>query len=166
MLTVAPRGAAFDPASRYQYRLDAAEAVPALVGRFAGPLGGTESVPADVVTVALDGSGDFGSIRAAVGSVPSGYSRPVTIRLGPGVYDEPVVIWQDRSGITLEGSTGNTADVVITFKEGVSLLVAGNGTAVRHLTVTSGKIQTGFVVLTTGEDVSYENVTVLDGRHG
>lgn len=162
----APRGAAFDPASHYQYRLDPADAVPALVGRFAGPLGGTESVPADVVTVALDGSGDFGSIRAAVGSVPSGYSRPVTIRLGPGVYDEPVVIWQDRNGITLEGGTGNAADVVLTFKEGVTLLVAGNGTVVRNLTVTSGKIQTGFVVLTTGEDVSYENVTVLNGRHG
>ena len=162
----ASHGAAFEPASHYQYRLDSAETVPALVGRFAGPLGGTESVPADVVTVALDGSGDFGSIRAAVGSVPSGYSRPVTIRLGPGVYDEPVVIWKDRRNITLEGSTGNAADVVLTFKEGVTLLVAGNGTAVRDLTVTSGKIQTGFVVLTTGEDVSYENVTVLNGPHG
>lgn len=162
----APRGAAFDPVTRYQYRLDPAEAVPALVGRFAGPLGGTVTLPAEVITVALDGSGDYGSIRAAVGSIPSGYSRPVTIRLAPGVYDEPVVIWQDRSGIILEGSTGNAADVVLTFKEGVTLFVAGNGTAVRNLTVTSGKIQTGFVVLTTGEDVSYENVTVLNGRHG
>jgi pectate lyase len=159
-------GTAFDPAESYPYRIGPAVAVPALVRRFAGPAGGTLSPAPGLIRVALDGTGDVGSIRAAVGLIPAGSTRPVTIELQPGVYREPAVIWKDRRNVTLRGATGRAADVVLTAEEGVTLWAGGDGTVVRDLTVTSDSPQDGDVVRTTGSGVEYVNVTVLNGRAG
>lgn len=160
------RGPSFDPAAAYAYELTPTRAVPALVRAFGGPLGGTESAPGKVITVALDGTGDFASIRAAVGAIPPHNPRPVTVLLQPGTYHEPSVIWGDRRNVTLAGATGNAADVVLTNSEGVTLVVAADGSTVRDLTVTSDTPQDGNVLQATGRNVSYANVTVLNGTSG
>ncbi|MDO6141940.1 pectinesterase family protein [Paenarthrobacter aurescens] len=158
------RGSAFHVP--YSYDLTPTKAVPALVRAFGGPLAGTEPALRDVITVALDGTGDFASIRAAVGAIPANNPRAVTVLLQPGIYHEPAVIWGDRRNITLAGATGNAEDVILTNSEGVTLLVAADGSALRDLTVTSDTPQSGHVLLVTGIGVSRTNVAVLNGTSG
>ncbi len=86
--------------------------------------------------------------------------------LQPGTYHEPSVIWGDRRNVTLAGATGNAADVVLTNSEGVTLVVAACGSTVRDLTVTSDTPQDGNVLQSTGRNVSFANVTVLNGTSG
>lgn len=155
------RGAGFTPG--YPYALSPGPAVPALVQAFAGPIGGTVPARAGVITVALDGSGDYASIRAAVGAVPAGNAAHVEVRLQPGTYHEPAVLWADRRNITLAGATGNPADVVLTNSEGVTLLVAADGATVRDVTVSSDVPQNGPVLETTGRGATLVNVRVLNG---
>ncbi|MEO3940712.1 right-handed parallel beta-helix repeat-containing protein [Paenarthrobacter nicotinovorans] len=155
------RGTAFVPP--YSYELTPPKALPALVRAFGGPLGGTGPALREVLTVALDGTGDYASIRAAIGAIPANNSRPVTVLLQPGIYHEPSVVWGDRRNITLAGATGNASDVTLTNSEGVTLLVAADGSTLRDLTVTSDTPQSGPVLLSTGRDVTRSNVTVLNG---
>lgn len=164
--TGSQRGVAFDPAAAYAYELTPTTAVPALVRAFGGPLGGTEPAATKVITVALDGTGDFASIRGAVGAIPPNNPGPVTVLLQPGTYHEPAVIWGDRRNVTLAGATGNAADVVLTHSEGVTLVVAADGSTVRDLTVTSDTPQDGNVLHATGRNVTLANVTVLNGTSG
>lgn len=56
--------------------------------------------------------------------------------------------------------------MVLTNGEGVTLLVAADSSAVRDLTVTSDATQDGDVLNTTGRNVSYTNVVVLNGTSG
>jgi hypothetical protein len=160
------RGPAFDPSAAYGYELTPTAAVPALVRRFAGPLAGTEPAAARIVTVALDGTGDYASIRAAVGAIPANNPGPVTVLIQPGTYREPAVLWGDRRNVTLAGATGNADDVLLTNSEGVTLLVAADQATVKDLTVTSDTPQGGNVLRTTGRNVAYTNVTVLNGTSG
>ncbi|MGP3962070.1 pectinesterase family protein [Nonomuraea sp. 3N208] len=104
-------GAAFDPFAYYAYRLDPADRVPAIVSRGAGPLGG-ERPASQRITVALDGTGDFGSVQAAVGAAPRG----AVITVKPGVYREMVRVWAGRRDLTIKGATGDPDDVVITYE--------------------------------------------------
>ena len=66
-----------------------------------------------VLTVAQDGHGDFGTVQAAVDAVPDGV--PYTIRIRPGHYREVVKVPAAKTGLTMFGTTGNPADVVIDF---------------------------------------------------
>ncbi|MBN2163487.1 MAG: hypothetical protein JXR25_16885 [Pontiellaceae bacterium] len=58
------------------------------------------------ITVALDGSGDFTSIQAAIDSVHSNRDRETVIYLKNGVYDqEKLIVPSDRQNITLQGES-------------------------------------------------------------
>ena len=65
------------------------------------------------LTVAKSGA-EYTSVQAAVNAVPENPTVPYTILIGPGTYDETVTIPSDKPDLTLQGSTGNPADVVIT----------------------------------------------------
>ena len=65
------------------------------------------------LTVAKSGA-EYTSVQAAVNAVPENPTVPYTILIGPGSYDETVTIPSDKPDLTLQGSTGNPADVVIT----------------------------------------------------
>jgi pectin methylesterase-like acyl-CoA thioesterase/polygalacturonase len=65
------------------------------------------------LTVAKSGA-EYTSVQAAVNAVPENPTVPYTILIGPGTYDETVTIPSDKPDLTLRGSTGNPADVVIT----------------------------------------------------
>lgn len=155
------RGSSFIPP--YPYDTAPASAVPALVPAFAGPLGGTVVRPADTITVALDGTGDYASIRAAIGAIPSNSPGPVTVLIQPGTYHEPAVLWGDRRNVTLAGATGQASDIVLTHSAGVTLEVAADGSSVRDITVTSDVLQGGPVLRASGRNITIDNVEVLNG---
>lgn len=106
-------GATFEPADRYAYRPDPAREIPAILAAHAGSLGDEDAV-GDSVTVALDGTGDFASVSAAVGAAARA-DHPVEVVVQPGVYREVVRIWPDADGLTIRGATGIAEDVVITY---------------------------------------------------
>ncbi|MCU1567407.1 MAG: Pectinesterase [Pseudarthrobacter sp.] len=144
-------GAAFDPSRNYAYQKDDAARVPEIVAAGAGPRENNAPNNTTNITVALDGTGDFGSLQAAIGSIPSGSTLPRTITVKPGTYRESVNIWADRPNLTLQGATANPADVVISYDlpaNGVkffggtwgaggsaTLNVLAEGTTIRNLTV-------------------------------
>jgi pectate lyase len=107
-------GTAFDPATFYPYTLDPAEQVPAIVKAGAGPQPAPHRPEGRVVTVALDGTGDFASVNAALGARLN-RGGPLTIVVKPGVYREVVHVWEDMTDVTIVGATKNPADVVITY---------------------------------------------------
>ena len=76
------------------------------------PLWLTLATPAQAatVTVAADGSGNFTTIQAALAASPAG----TVINIKPGTYRGQVSIPSGKSGITLQGTTGTSTDIVIT----------------------------------------------------
>ncbi|WP_034593604.1 pectinesterase family protein [Hamadaea tsunoensis] len=69
--------------------------------------------PGPYVTVAVDGTGDYTSIQAAVDAVPAGNASTFTIKIKPGVYQGQVVIPSTKPYITFRGQGPNPAAVVI-----------------------------------------------------
>jgi pectinesterase len=106
-------GPTFDPTTYYTYTADRTDDVVKLVTAGAGPLAADETVGSRV-RVALDGTGDFASIGAAVGAAWRA-DHPVEIVVEPGVYREVVRVWPGAEGLTIRGSTGNPEDVVLTY---------------------------------------------------
>lgn len=68
-----------------------------------GLLGVQSAAAVTRLTVALDGTGDFGSIQAAIDSIPVSNRERVLIQVRDGVYNEKVRI--DQSCITLRGES-------------------------------------------------------------
>jgi pectate lyase len=65
------------------------------------------------ISVAKDRAGTYASIQAAVDAVPNGTMATITIQ--PGRYREVVKIPAGKTHLTLQGATGNPADVVIDY---------------------------------------------------
>jgi pectinesterase len=64
-------------------------------------------------TVALDGTGRYTSVQAAVDAVGTGNASRVVITIKPGTYRERVTIPANKPYITLQGLGASPADVVI-----------------------------------------------------
>src|SRR5678816_4665426 len=73
----------------------------------------SQHLPRPDAVVALDGSGDFTTIQAAVDAVPAGNAAPFTIMVRPGVYHGQVIVPADKPFITLRGVGRDPTDVVI-----------------------------------------------------
>ncbi|GIE95692.1 pectinesterase family protein [Paractinoplanes rishiriensis] len=145
-------GAAFDPAAAYAYQADPAAAVPALIRAQAGPQPARSKPLGRVITVALDGTGDYASLMAALGATRD-RRGPVTIVVKPGHYREIVKVWQDMSGVTIVGAGRTPADVVVDYD-----LAAG---AEKFYGGTWGSAGSPtFSVL--GDDVTVRNLTLLN----
>lgn len=179
-------GAAFEPSSFYQYQKDATADVPRIVSEGAGPHESSAKVAGENITVALDGTGDFGSIQAAIGAIPDHSTQARTITVKPGVYREVVNVWPDRKNVTITGATGNPADVVISYntaagqqkffggtwgaKGSPTMTVAANNTTVKNLTVentydeaANGSSQ-ALAVRSVGDKVTFENTRFLGNQ--
>lgn len=137
-------GEPFDPVAFYPYSPDPAARVRDLVTRHAGPLPAARRTPG-TITVALDGTGDYGSLLAALGATRDARG-PVTIALAPGLYREQVRIWPDQAGVTVTGP----ADAVVAYDldpaaqkfyggllgdDAATVTLLGGGTTIRGLTV-------------------------------
>ena len=64
-------------------------------------------------TVALDGSGNFKSVQAALDAVPEGNSKPFTIHIKKGIYKEVVVVDARKSFIRLKGE--DKSNTILTY---------------------------------------------------
>ena len=179
-------GAAFDPARNYAYQKDDPARVPEIVSNGAGPRTNSAPNTTTEITVALDGTGDFGSLQAAIGSIPSGSTLPRTITVKPGVYREAVHVWADRPNLTIQGATANASDVVISYDtpaNGVkffggtwgtagspTMTISAAGTLVRNLTVensydeaVNGPSQ-ALAVRTVGDKVTFDGTRFLGNQ--
>ncbi|MEV4147643.1 pectinesterase family protein [Amycolatopsis sp. NPDC049691] len=63
------------------------------------------------VVVAKDGSGNYTSVQAGIDAVSAGG----TVSVKPGTYREVITVPAAKTGITLRGTTGNAADVVVDY---------------------------------------------------
>ncbi|MGW0709846.1 pectinesterase family protein [Streptomyces sp. NPDC002643] len=102
-------GTAFDPRDFYDYRLDPAAAVPALVTRFSGP---QKTIGTNTT---LNVPGSYPTVQAAVDAMPEGNDGTVTIRIAPGTYREQVRIPAGKSNLVLQGTGRDRSDTVIVY---------------------------------------------------
>ncbi|MHB9757655.1 pectinesterase family protein [Streptomyces sp. BYX5S] len=116
-------GTAFTPSDFYPYTLDKAADVPALLKSGAGPrssLGTTASTTAQTkaaaattLTVAADGSAQYGTVQAAVDAVPANNTARVDIKVAPGTYRGTVNIPANKPHITVVGTGSSRKSTVL-----------------------------------------------------
>ncbi len=91
---------------------------------------------ATAITVAADGSGNYTTIQAAVAAASTG----TVITIKAGTYQGQVSIPSSKSGITLQGATGTSTDVVITGSAPASTAgTAGSATVLNRAANTTIK---------------------------
>ncbi|MDQ0712506.1 pectin methylesterase-like acyl-CoA thioesterase/pectate lyase [Streptomyces luteogriseus] len=166
-------GAAFDPRDFYDYRLDRAAAVPALVEKFSGPQ--------RRIGVTLDVPGAYPTVQAAVDAVPDGNDVPVTIAIAPGTYREKVFIPATRPKILLRGTGHDRSDTVIVHDTpaeyggstgSATVRIAANDVTARNLTFSNDfdeaavelKGEQALAMKTTGDRIVFENTAFLGNQ--
>ncbi|MFJ4976701.1 pectinesterase family protein [Streptomyces coeruleorubidus] len=168
-------GTAFDPRAFYDYRLDPAVAVPALVKRFSGPqkrIGGP---------VTLHVPGDYPTVQAAVDAVPDGNDTPLTIAVAPGTYREKVFIPASKPNLVLRGTGRDRSDTVIVFDTpaeyggstgSATVRIAANDVTARNLTFSNDfdeaahelKGEQALAMKTTGDRIVFEDTAFLGNQ--
>ncbi|MFF5956518.1 pectinesterase family protein [Streptomyces luteogriseus] len=168
-------GTAFDPREFYDYRLDPAAAVPALVKRFSGPQkrnGGP---------VRLHVPADYPTVQAAVDAVPDGNDIPLTIAVAPGTYREKVFIPASKPDIVLRGTGRDRSDTVIVFDTpaeyggstgSATVRIAANDVTARNLTFSNDfdeaahelKGEQALAMKTTGDRIVFEDTAFLGNQ--
>ena len=129
----------------------------------AGPAGA-----ATAITVAADGSGNYTTIQAAVAAATSG----TVITIKAGTYRGQVSIPAAKSGITLQGATGTSSDIVITgnvpqstggVTGSATVLNMAAGTTIKGLTManTYGAGSQALALYAGGDRQVYRNVRIL-----
>ncbi|SES21186.1 pectinesterase [Streptomyces sp. yr375] len=119
-------GAAWDPRTYYPYTPDKAADVPALLKSGAGPRGSAAAGTSDgtagktaaavtTLTVAKDGSGQYGTVQAAVNAVPANNPSRVVIAVKPGTYRELVKVPANKPHVTIQGTGGSRTDTTIVY---------------------------------------------------
>ncbi|MFE8987467.1 pectinesterase family protein [Streptomyces collinus] len=166
-------GAAFAPRDFYDYRLDPAAAVPALVKKFSGPQ--------RRIGVTLDVPGAYPTVQAAVDAVPAGNDVPVTIAVAPGTYREKVFIPAAKPKILLRGTGRDRSDTVIVFDTpaeyggstgSATVRIAANDVTARNLTFSNDfdeaavelKGEQALAMKTTGDRIVFENTAFLGNQ--
>jgi pectinesterase/pectate lyase len=134
------------------------------------------------VVVAKDGSGGYTTVQAGINAVSAGG----TVSIKPGTYREVVTVPASKTGLTLRGTTGNAADVVIDYNnasgtkkpDGSTYGTSGSATATiaaNGFTATALTFRNSFdrkahpeitdtqavAVKTTGDRMVFDNVTFL-----
>jgi pectin methylesterase-like acyl-CoA thioesterase/lysophospholipase L1-like esterase len=107
--------------------------------------------------VAADGSGDFTGIAAALAALPAGTATdPTVVAVAPGTYRE--VVSSAKPYLTLFGTTGNAADVVLTY-DNANGTATGPTTCPAVATATCGTSGSATLTLT-GANVTVRDLTV------
>ncbi|GGW54551.1 pectinesterase family protein [Streptomyces caelestis] len=168
-------GTAFDPREFYDYRLDPAAAVPALVKRFSGPqkrIGGP---------VVLHVPGDYPTVQSAVDAVPDGNDTPLTIAVAPGTYREKVFVPATKPKILLRGTGHDRSDTVIVYDTpaeyggstgSATVRIAANDVTARNLTFSNDfdeaavelKGEQALAMKTTGDRLVFEDTAFLGNQ--
>ncbi|MCZ2835966.1 pectinesterase family protein [Modestobacter sp. VKM Ac-2985] len=181
------RDTAVSPGVEYSYLVTAVDTtgnVSAASAPATLTTGGTP-LPDHDLLVAQDGSGDFTTVQAAVDAAGAGTAAdPVVIAVTPGEYRGVVAMPRDH--VTLIGTTGNAADVVIvednaagtTKPDGsgtygssgsATVLIKGSDITVRDLTFANDfdeatstlSAQQALALKTQGDRLVFDNVRFL-----
>jgi pectate lyase len=102
-------GTAFDAHDFYDYRLDPAAAVPALVTAFSGP---QQNIGTNTI---LNVPTDYPTVQSAVDAVPDGNDVQVTLRIAPGTYREKVRIPATKPHLALQGTGDDRSQTEIVY---------------------------------------------------
>ncbi|MEV0635562.1 pectinesterase family protein [Streptomyces sp. NPDC050619] len=168
-------GTAFDPRDFYDYRLDPAAAVPALVTKFSGP----QKRIGEAVT--LNVPADYPTVQAAVDAVPEGNTVPVTIAVAPGTYRAKVLIPATKPNIVLQGTGHDRSDTVIVYDTpaayggstgSATVRIAANDVTARNLTFSNDfdeaavelSGEQALAMKTTGDRIVFENTAFLGNQ--
>jgi pectinesterase len=168
-------GTAFDPRAFYDYRLDPAAAVPALVKRFSGP----QKRIGDPVELRVPAA--YPTVQSAVDAVPDGNDTPVTIAVAPGTYREKVFIPASKPNIELRGTGRDRSDTVIVFDTpaeyggstgSATVRIAANDVTARNLTFSNDfdeaahelKGEQALAMKTTGDRIVFEDTAFLGNQ--
>jgi pectinesterase len=168
-------GTAFDPRDFYDYRLDPAAAVPALVKKFSGP---QKQLGTDTV---LNVPADYATVQAAVDAVPEGNDSAVTIRIAPGTYREKVVIPASKPKLVLQGTGQDRSDTVIVFDTpaefggstgSATVRIAANDVTARNLTFSNDfdeaahelNAEQALAMKTTGDRIVFQDTAFLGNQ--
>jgi PelA/Pel-15E family pectate lyase len=114
-------------------------------------LGEVSSAYAQHLTVALDGSGDFPTIQAAVNSLPASATQQRVIRIKKGTYKEKVFI-DGKDHITLQGES----------EKGVVITIAQANAIFRCDPATANDWTIATVSLRNSPDITLEKLTVMN----
>lgn len=145
--------------------------------------GATPAPPAAAnVVVAEDGSGNYTTVQAGIDAVSAGG----TVSVKPGTYREVLTVPAAKTGITLRGTTGKAADVVVDYDNAsgtrkpdgstygtsgsATATIAANGFTASALTFRNSfdraahpeiTATQAVAVKTTGDRMVFDNVTFL-----
>jgi pectin methylesterase-like acyl-CoA thioesterase len=139
--------------------------------------------------VAQDGSGDYTTVQAAVNAVPANNTARHTIKIKPGTYRELVTVPANKPFVSFVGTTGNAADVVITYDNASgtpkpdgsgtygttgssSVFIDGNDFVAQHLTFANSfdeaahdySAEQAVAVTTRGDRLVFDNVRFLGNQ--
>ncbi|GFJ96096.1 hypothetical protein Prum_097380 [Phytohabitans rumicis] len=153
------------------------------------PAATTPPPAGSTVVVAKDGSGQYTTVQAAVNAVPANNTQRRTISVKPGTYRELVTIPSNKPFVSIVGSTGNAADVVITYDNASgtpkpdgsgtygttgssSVFVDGNDFIARNLTFANSfdeaahdySAEQAVAVTTRGDRLVFDNVRILGNQ--
>ncbi|WP_410565411.1 pectinesterase family protein [Amycolatopsis sp. cmx-4-61] len=134
------------------------------------------------VVVAKDGSGNYTTVQAGINAVSAGG----TVSVKPGTYREVISVPSGKTGLTLRGTTGKAADVVVDYDNAsgtkkpdgstygtsgsATATIAANGFTASALTFRNSfdraahpeiKDTQAVAVKTTGDKMVFDNVTFL-----
>ncbi|TVY05563.1 pectinesterase family protein [Paenibacillus cremeus] len=135
-------------------------------------------VPAHVIVVAQDGSGQYSSIQQAVNQVPTNNAQRIVIYIKPGTYTEKVTV--DRPFISFVGAgnsvttivygdyggpNGQSGNVGSTFKS-PTVTVTGDNFTASNLTIQNNAgprstVGTAVALSVTSDKASFENMRIL-----
>lgn len=111
--------------------------------------GASATAPVTEITVALDGSGQFTNVQAAIMSVPMGFAtNPVVIRIKPGTYREVLYLQREKRFFHLVGE--DAAKTILTFNLNANL-IGPDGKPIGTFRTPSVQID--------AEDFTAENIT-------
>lgn len=145
-------------------------------------------LPPHDLLVAPDGSGDYTTVQAALDAAPAGTASDATvIAIKPGIYRELIRI--TKPYVTLVGSTGQAADVVLTYDNAAgttnpatgqpygtgnsqSVLIAAANVSVSDLTIENAfdeaastlTSKQAVALKTTGDRLVFSNVRLLGNQ--
>ncbi|MEJ3745998.1 pectinesterase family protein [Actinomycetes bacterium KLBMP 9797] len=141
------------------------------------------------VVVAKDGSGQYATVQAAVDAVPANNTQRRIIKIKPGTYRELVVVPASKPFVSFVGTTGDAADVVITYDNASgtpkpdgsgtygttgssSVFIDGNDFVAKDLTFSNSfdeaaheySAEQAVAVTTRGDRLVFDNVRILGNQ--
>lgn len=108
-----------------------------------------KAMPAAVLTVAKDGSGDYATVQAAIEAVPDNGVTPAVIRIKDGIYHEKVFVAASKKQISLIGESRENTVII-------------NGDTARTIGPDGKELGTSnsYTMKVSGTDITLANLTV------